>query len=193
MGDLPFEGARDFQTTAERMLRSLKVSAPPKRSCGVTTPLSGSVPDSLEVLFKPLLSIAFQCVVHVPCCPEIHCQSSCGLPTVIVQQSAETRTTFDPATRPVVSRCTDHLLLDELSADTLVKTLGQIVLDEFLDQVAQMSPAESDELVQTFEFDRLNKSPHVRIAIWALRRDLHALHAPQSAHRRDCDRRHEGR
>ena len=51
------------------------------------------------------------------------------------------------------------------------------MLDEFLDQVAQMSLAEDDEVIDTLVIDGVHKALRVRIAIWALRRDLHALHA----------------
>jgi hypothetical protein len=40
-----------------------------------------------------------------------------------------------------------------LASNALVETLGHVVLDEFLDQVAQMSLAENDELVETLVFD----------------------------------------
>jgi hypothetical protein len=51
---------------------------------------------------------------------------------VIVEQSAETRATGDLAICPVVIRRTD--VPDELATDALVKPLGHVVLDEFLDQ-----------------------------------------------------------
>jgi hypothetical protein len=56
---------------------------------------------------------------------------------VIVQQSSEARPTGDLSICPVVIRRID--IPDELATDSLVKPLGHVVLDEFLDQVAQMS------------------------------------------------------
>jgi hypothetical protein len=61
-----------------------------------------------------------------------------------------------------------------------MKTLGQIVLDEFLDQVPQMALAEYDEVIETLAPDGLHKSLGVRIAARTLRWDLHALHARRS-------------
>jgi hypothetical protein len=66
---------------------------------------------------------------------------------VVVQQSAEARATGDLAICPVVIRRTD--VPDELATDALVKPLGHVVLDEFLDQVPQMSLAEDHKLIQT--------------------------------------------
>ena len=65
---------------------------------------------------------------------------------VIVQQSAEARPTGDLAICPVVIRRTD--VPDDFATDALVKTLGHVVLDEFLDQVAQMSLAENHKVIQ---------------------------------------------
>src|SRR5664279_5012827 len=109
--------------------------------------------------------------IENPCCPEIHRGSSRGLPIVIVQQSPEARPTGDLAICPVVIRRTD--VFDELATDALVKPLGHVVLDEFLDQVTQMSLAENDKLVETLVLDGFYKSLRVWIAIWALRRNLH--------------------
>jgi hypothetical protein len=55
-----------------------------------------------------------------------------------------------------------------------MKTLGVIVLNEFLDQVAQMSLAEYHVLVQTLVLDGSHKSLRIRIAIGTVRWDLHA-------------------
>ena len=52
---------------------------------------------------------------------------------VIVQQSAEARATGDLAICSVVIRRTD--VPDQLATKTLVKTLGHVVIDEFLDQI----------------------------------------------------------
>jgi hypothetical protein len=57
-----------------------------------------------------------------------------------------------------------------------MKTLGVIVLNEFLDQVAQMSLAEYHVLVQTLVLDGSHKSLRIRIAIGTVRWDLHALY-----------------
>ena len=115
------------------------------------------------------------------CCPEIHRRGSCGLPMVIVQQSAEARPTGDLAICPVVICWTD--VPDELATDALVKPLGHVVLDEFLDQVAQMSLAEDDEVIETLVLDGFYKALRVWIAIWTLRRNLHALHASRFENR----------
>ena len=100
---------------------------------------------------------------------------------VIVQQSAEARPTGDLAICPVVIRRTD--VSDELATDALLKPLGHVVLDEFLDQMVQMSLAENHEVIQTLVLDRFDKSFRVGIAIWALRWDFHALHAPSFENR----------
>ena len=91
-----------------------------------------------------------------PCYPEIHRRGSCGLPMVVVHQSAEARPTGDLAICSVVIRRTD--VLDEVATNALVKPLGHVVLDEFLDQIAQMSLAENDELAQALGFYGKNKS-----------------------------------
>jgi hypothetical protein len=59
-----------------------------------------------------------------------------------------------------------------------VKSFGHGVLDEFLDQVAKMPIAENHKLIQALVLDGFDKSFRVGIAIWALRWDFHALHAP---------------
>ena len=68
---------------------------------------------------------------------------------------------------------------DELTVETLMKELGQVVSHEFLEHVAQMPLAEEDEVIQTLVLDRLHEPLRVRIAVGALRGDLHALHAPR--------------
>jgi hypothetical protein len=82
---------------------------------------------------------------------------------VIVQQSAEARPTGDLAICPVVIRRTD--VPDELATDALVKPLGHVVLDEFLDQVAQMSLAKNNELVQSLVLDGLDESLGKRVGV----------------------------
>ncbi len=74
-------------------------------------------------------------------------RESCGLPAVVVEQSAETRSASDRAERRVVVawRC---LRSDDLAADPLVVALGQIVPDELLDQVPQVPLAENDDVIQ---------------------------------------------
>ena len=44
-----------------------------------------------------------------------------------------------------------------MATDALVESLGHIVLDEFLDQVAQMSLAEDDEVIETLVLDGFTK------------------------------------
>jgi len=46
-----------------------------------------------------------------------------------------------------------------------------------------MSLAEDDEVIDTLVIDGVHKALRVRIAIWALRRDLHALHASRLENR----------
>jgi hypothetical protein len=70
-----------------------------------------------------------------------------------------------------------------LATDALVEPLGHIVLNEFLDQVAQMSLAEDDEVIETLVLDGFYKALRVWIAIWTLRRNLHALHASRFENR----------
>src|SRR5664279_71309 len=120
-------------------------------------------------------------VAASPSCPEIDRRGSCGLPIVVVQHPAEARATGDLAIFPVVILQTD--VSDELATDALVEPLGQIVLDEFFDQVAQMSLAENHEVVEKLVLDGFYKALRVRIAIWALRRDLHACHASRLENR----------
>ena len=93
-----------------------------------------------------------------------------------VEDAAEARVTGDLAIGPVVIRQTD--VPDELATDALVKPLRHVVLDEFLDQVAQISLAEDDELIETLVLDGLHEALRIRIAIRALRWDFRALHAP---------------
>jgi hypothetical protein len=64
-----------------------------------------------------------------------------------------------------------------------VEPLGHIVLNEFFYQVAQMSLAEDDEVIETLVLDGLYKALRVWIAIWTLRRNLHALHASRFQNR----------
>jgi len=67
--------------------------------------------------------------------------------------------------------------------DSKVEPLGHIVLNEFFYQVAQMSLAEDDEVIETLVLDGLYKALRVWIAIWTLRRNLHALHASRFQNR----------
>jgi hypothetical protein len=75
---------------------------------------------------------------------------------VVIHRSAEARATGDLAIFPIVIRRTD--VLDEVATTALVKPLGHVVLDEFLDQTAQMSLAENDELAQALGLYGKNKS-----------------------------------
>jgi hypothetical protein len=79
-----------------------------------------------------LFSAAFENLP--PCCPKICRRGSCGLPVIEVEKPAEARAAGDLAVCPVVIRRTD--VPDQLATDALVKPLGHVVLDEFLDQVA---------------------------------------------------------
>jgi hypothetical protein len=99
----------------------------------------------------------------------------------IVQKSTEARATGDLPLCPVVIRRTS--VPDELATDALVKPLGHGGLDEFLDQVVWMSLAENNKVIQALVLDAFNKSFRVGIAIWALRWEFHALHAPCFEHR----------
>jgi hypothetical protein len=71
--------------------------------------------------------------------------------------------TGDLAICPIVICRTD--VPDELATDGLVKPLGYVVLDEFLDQVAQMSLAKNNELVQSLILDGLDESFGVGIGV----------------------------
>jgi hypothetical protein len=82
---------------------------------------------------------------------------------VEVQHPAEARATGDLAICPVVIRRSD-LLSDELATDALLEPLGHIVLKEFLDQVAQMSLAEDDEVIETLVLDGLYKALRINRA-----------------------------
>jgi hypothetical protein len=55
--------------------------------------------------------------------------------------------------------------LDQLAAETLMKTLGVIVLHEFPDQVAQMSLAENHKVIQALVLYRFHKPLRVRIGV----------------------------
>ena len=99
-----------------------------------------------------------------PCCPKSDRRGSCGVPIVVVQHPAQARATGDLAICPVVIRRSD-LLSDELATDALVEPLGHIVLNEFLDQVAQMSLAEDDEVIEALVLDGFYKALRVWIAI----------------------------
>jgi hypothetical protein len=89
-------------------------------------------------------------------------RTSCSLAAVVVEQSAETRPASDlGGNRVVVAwRC---LRPDDLAADPLVGALGQVVLQELLDQVPQVTLAENDEVVQTLGSDRLYETLRVRV------------------------------
>jgi hypothetical protein len=89
--------------------------------------------------------------------------------------------TGDLAIYPIVIRRTD--VPDQLATDTLVKPLGHVVLDEFLDQVARISLAKYHKVIQALVLDGFDKSFRVGIAIGALRWDFHALHAPSFENR----------
>ena len=82
---------------------------------------------------------------------------------VIVQQSAEARATGDLAICSVVIRRTD--VPDQLATKTLVKTLGHVVIDEFLDQIAQMSLAENHKVIQALVLAGFDKSFRVGIGV----------------------------
>ena len=111
-----------------------------------------------------------------PWCPEILSRASRSFPVVVVEQSTETRPASDRIERRVVvaRRC---LRSDDLAANPLVVALGQVVGHEVLDHVPQVTLAEDDEVVQTLGTDRFHKPLRVRIAVRALCRNRHALHA----------------
>ena len=67
------------------------------------------------------------------CCPRTDRRGSCGLTVLVVQHPAEARATGDLGICLVVIR-RSNLLSDQLAANALVKTLGQVVLHEFVDQ-----------------------------------------------------------
>ena len=73
----------------------------------------------------------FEVAIVTACCPEIHRHGSSCFPVIEVEDAAEARATGDLAICPVVIRRTD--VPDQFAADALVKTLGHVVLDEFLD------------------------------------------------------------
>jgi hypothetical protein len=52
-----------------------------------------------------------------------------------------------------------------LATDALVEPLSHIVLNEFLDQVTQMSLAEDDEVIEALVLDGFYKALRVWIAI----------------------------
>ena len=56
-------------------------------------------------------------------------------------------------------------------------SLSQVVLPELLDQVPQVPLAEDDELVEALVSDRFHETLRVRVAVGAVRRNRHALHA----------------
>ena len=119
-----------------------------------------------------------------PCYPEIRRRGSSCLTVIEVEKPAEARSAGNLAICPVVIRRTD--VPDQFATDALVKPLGHVVVDEFLDQVAQMSLAEDDELIETLVLDGLHEALRVRIAIGALRWDFHALHAPNFENGDEC-------
>src|SRR5450759_696170 len=79
---------------------------------------------------------------------------------------------------------------DDLAADALMESLGQVVRHELLHHVPQVSLAEEDEFVQALVLDRLHEPLGVRIAVRTARWDLHALHAPRPQNRGECLREH---
>ena len=104
---------------------------------------------------------------------------------VIVQEAPEPRAADDRGIRPVVARGAS-LALDELAAQTLMETLGQVVCHELLHHVSQMALAEEDEVIQALMLDGLHESLGVWIAVWTLRRDLHAPDPFRFQDRREC-------
>ena len=79
-------------------------------------------------------------------------RSSSSLTTVIIEQSAETRSTGDRTGRRVVvaRRRRRH---DDLASEPLVVALGQVVPHKLLEQVTQVMLAENDEGVQALGSD----------------------------------------
>jgi hypothetical protein len=100
-----------------------------------------------------------------PQCSKNRLRASCSLAGVVVEESAETRPAFDRVERRVVvvGQC---LRPDDLAADPLVGALGQVVLQELLDQVPQVTLAENDEVVQALGPDRFYEALRVRVAVW---------------------------
>jgi len=97
---------------------------------------------------------------------------SCGLAVVVVEHSAETRSTPERSRlgRGGVS------VLDQLTAQPLMKPFGVVVNHEFLDDVSEMSFVENDEVIQALVLDGFDEPLRMRVAVWALRRNPHALH-----------------
>ena len=98
-----------------------------------------------------------------------------------VEKSAEARATGDLAVSPVVIRRAE--VPDQLATEPLMKALPMIVGHQFLDDVPEMSLAEEDEVIQALVPDGFHKPLRMRGAVWASRRNPHALH-PSLA--KDC-------
>src|ERR1019366_1547628 len=115
--------------------------------------------------------------------------ASCSVAAVVVEQPAEARPASNHAGRPVVV-ARRRRRPDDLAADRLVMALGEVVLPELLEQVAQVPFAEDDEVVQALVSDRFHETLGVRVAVGALRRNRHALHAAAFPQRRPRLREH---
>jgi hypothetical protein len=64
-----------------------------------------------------------------------------------------------------------------LAADLLVVTLRKVVLDELLDEVAQVALAKDHEVIEGLGSNRPDKSLRVAVAVRTLRRYRHGRHA----------------
>jgi len=70
-----------------------------------------------------------------PWCPKRRRRASCGFSMVVVQEAPEPRATDDWGICPAIVRGAS-LALDELAAKTLMETLGEVMVHEFLEHVA---------------------------------------------------------
>jgi hypothetical protein len=99
-----------------------------------------------------------------------------GVAVVVLQHAALAFAALDRACATEVLR----RRRDELVAQALVVSLSVVMIQEILNRGPKVSLAEYHHLVQTFGFYGEDKSFGKGIQVWALRRQLHKLHAALS-------------
>src|SRR5450759_4723196 len=99
--------------------------------------------------------------------PVVSGKSSPCLMRLLDGSSSGSRRAASDERSPCRYRCRSwrELPPDELAADALMESLGQVVRHELVHHVPQVSLAEEDEFVQALVLDRLHEPLGVRIAV----------------------------
>ena len=74
-----------------------------------------------------------------------------GRPVVVPDQPAESSVTFD-----LTSCCLRTAVQDQLVPNSLMRSFMVIMLDVLADQVVKMFPANGDEVIEAFNFERFD-------------------------------------